>query len=448
MVLEDLARLAQVLDPRLYSKIHGEYPISRRTLFRLAGTTVGAGIAGACSKQSQSPTAPTTPPTGGGPTTPLTITSSTPTQQLPEGTTRAEFGVDTSIDSLCKGDRANVPYDQMTNFISSTPTRVHRTMVDGLSAGDNTYYIAARTLDGSQTTQPRQIVANVKAQSSITGRVIDLHDSRNSIFGKITINGVDREITLGEYSLSGLTVGQKYSGTISANGYIQRNFKDATLTPNGLEVDLGGGRKENPLTVYKESVGFSLAEYIAFCLKRNGASTRIVSPLKFAIFDSQVYTSNGPNFNVSRTSAMRQDSKENLLSAIRQDAPFWTDNQIYTPQNIESQILLQSRGDNLPDISRGGPYWQGYIVVVQSDSITPGFLIARSDNGLQNGGPITAGLMEFKPDTAVQYINWTRDMRETFGIAQIRDEIRDARKPYVAAMFARPVGHTAPDSQR
>lgn len=420
-----------------------------RPALAAAAITLAVALNGACSKSS-----PTTPTNPAPVPTRLAITATVPQQlTLPEGTTETEVGADTNIDALCKGGRANGDYEILTDTLSSSPTRVHRTMLRNLQPGNTPYYFACITPERSSTANGQVNIQIPLPAVLARGAVVDLHSGR-PVSGTLNINGKSFEIDpAGRYEIgrsSELSVGQRYNGTItpSSGGYYTRNFV-GTLTPGGFEVDLGGGRKDT-LNVYRESATFSLAEYIAFCFKRDNYLTRIETPIKFAIFDTKTYRiSGGGSYVEVATQNMRQDSKDNLLQILRQDAPFWTDNQIYTPANIDSFIKLQSRGDELPDISRRGPYWAGWFIILANVDLDPSrFLIQISDNGYENQGRITAGIMEFQPNMTVEQINWRRDLREILGYKEIRDTLRDERAPYAAVMFRRPVGHTAPDTSR
>jgi hypothetical protein len=411
----------------------------------------GLGLSGC--KGGSAPTRPTEPAPV---LVQLSITSTLPTQELAEGATEAEVVAETNRDALCKGGKANALYDSLADTLTSVPTRVHRTVVRGLQPGATPYYVACITPDRSFSATA-QINVQVSLPAVLArGSVVDLH-SGLPVSGTLTINQKTFAIDpAGRYEVtreSGLSIGQRYSASILANGRVPRELV-GTLTSGGLEVDLGGGRRESPLTVYAESATFRLSEYAAFCLRLNGALMRLEAPLKFAVFDSKIYRYGGEGTPAAgylevATRNMRSDSRESLLQTLRQDVPFWTSNQIYTPQNIESFIKLQSRGDELPDISRGSGHFPGWIVIVPVEGLDrEKYLIARGDNGFINGGKITAGFLFFQPDITVQAINWTRDLRETFGIVQIRDTIRDERAPYLAVMFRRPVGHRAPDISR
>ena len=143
---------------------------------------------------------------------------------------------------------------------------------------------------------------------------------------------------------------------------------------------------------------------------------------------------------------MRQITKDSLMQVLKEDAPFWTNNTMYTQEarEVPSYVHLQSRGDILPDVSKGGKVQPGWMVILQLSNPSADCAICRDDNGTAD--QITSAFMGITTTQNIATLSWTQDLRESFGYIQRYEVLRDSKLiPYTKVMFSRPPGHMLPD---
>ncbi|MEK7226788.1 MAG: hypothetical protein AAB221_14045 [Bacteroidota bacterium] len=445
--------MVKIISLNLEGRAHSGLPSGWPDLAKFAGypllaasTIIGSAN---CGGKNSSPTTPT--PTNQSPVR----SNGQPTGMLPAGTTERIASLETRANASCKyAAAAGVDYDAMPNTFSTTGGTQHSTLVTGLQDGNN-YTLSVRCIDpstGAKNTTDFPISFGVSSPQpgngiEFTNSIRDIIDGSVPATGTITINGnPGPNIVNGSYTVTkdmNLAIGSRPRIVITAPGY-QTREGTFTVTPRGFEADLGGGRTEVPLTLYHDIPGtFTAAEYTAFCL-RGGALQRIEAPLTFAVFDKKIYQWQNGRAVEKSDFDMRPTTKNELLKALKEDLAS-TDNKMYTSGNIDSYIHLQSRGDSLPDLSRG-PTQEGWIIITQNSNDT-GFGIKQGDNGYQNNGRITAGFMDIRTDQDFHRTQWIADILQTLGTNELRVGV-DQLQPYIKTMFLRPVGHTLPDKSQ
>lgn len=456
--------MVRIMGLNLEDRVYRGLPSGWSDLAKFTGYPVlaASAVVGSanCNGKSPSPTNPT--PIDPAPSA-FTVTSQVPNGVLPEGTTQTIFGVNTSKEGMCRYDEGNVPYASMTRTLDSAPAMQHITTLTGLSPGSIDYFVACVTPDNSQSINGHKITVQVASPQQgsgveFTNSIKDIIDGSVPGNGTITIDGkLGPRITNGNYTVTrdmNLAVGSKPYLVISAPGY-QTREGTFTVTPRGFEAGLGGGRTEFPLTLYHDIPGtFTAAEYAAFCL-RDGALQRIEEPLTFAIFDTKLYQWQAGKGVEKGDFNMRPLTKSELLNFLRNYLTSNT-NGIYNPGNIENFIHLQSRGDSLPDLSKG-IHQPGWIIICQdyNNNAPLGWTIDRGDNGYENGGRITAGGMIIRTDHDIYGTQWGSDILQTMGPNELpggngpnEPDIFDRIPPYLRTLFSRPVGQTLPDKSR
>ena len=376
---------------------------------------------------------------------------------MPEGATETPFGVNTSLAGRCKYDENDIPYASMTKNLDDAPAMQHMITLSGIPPGTSDRFVACVSADNSQSITGYKITIQAPGPQQgngveFTNSIRDIIDGSVPAAGTITIDGKEGPgIVNGNYKVTkdmNLAIGSRPYLVITAPPYYTREL-NAIVTPRGFEADLGGGRTEFPLTLYRDGPTFNTAEYAALCLRDGGILRRITEPLKFAVFDKKIYRwQNGGQSAVEESDFdMRALTKSELIKALRVDLPS-TNNGIYTSSNIDSYIHLQSRGDALPDLSKGN-LQDGWLIITQNSEKT-GWLINRGDNGYQTKGRITAGFMSIRTNLDVYDTQWLADTLQTLGTNELpaNSLYSDKLAPYIKTMFSRPVGHRLPDNSR
>ncbi len=293
--------------------------------------------------------------------------------------------------------------------------------------------------------------------------IVDLINSKNQPgTGEIYIPGAGSQqsgltvgIQNGKYGVTkdkGLVPGAYPGMKISAPGFGIERELTGIVTPAGIEVNLMDGRIETPLNVIRQN-GFDQSLYEQLFLRFLNHSQRHTSRLDFGVLDSNLYrvSNAGNTMEIVGPYTMRKTSKTTLWDVLRKDVEFWSDGfysaaDLRDENSLPSYVKVQSRGDNIPDKSARTEKW---FLIFPLENIPEGYAIAQSDSTTDN---ISYAFMGFHSTTNMPRVSWTRDLRESLGLAEVRElgvdnngnPLPEMRK-YARALYGRPPRHALPD---
>ena len=230
-------------------------------------------------------------------------------------------------------------------------------------------------------------------------------------------------------------VADQYSGIIVRNtdkGY-ERSFK-GTVSVDGITTSLMDGRMESPLNLINRSLDQNIYAQL-FLETGRGGIIRPVKLLPFEIIDNAAFTFENGRWVRREGYTMRPNTLRDLLDALKNDIPIWTDGwypreaagmssymlRLLTKPTLRvdtpSYVKLSSNGDAIdgPDKVGGvlGATVVDRVLIYLDLGLDPsdGISLARNIRG----DIVQGAAMGYRPDRDIPRISSTTDVREAEG---------------------------------
>lgn len=261
---------------------------------------------------------------------------------------------------------------------------------------------------------PNPVPDGVETEKQIVG----LYTGNSAGNGNYLIAGLNIPIVDGKIKVTrdmGLKPGQYIAAITTTLGYDRHAIVD--VSPDGImSINLGGGRRENTITVREKG---SLNEDFGLVALRKGVSPRSETPLQIGLLDMFVYRGDGRGGLIrDGPHTMNETARTTLYDVLRNDPALLSDGLYQTGDFFK----VQSRGYTIPENEQEN----GWLIIFPYKNIRDRWIIAQADTAADGKGPnITNASMGFRPNFAITRRDWGLDTMQCIGYAGDNPIIED-----------------------